>query len=158
MKTLIINILFLIVVSTQLNNTTYIQQKSFDGYIFSKDHFILISVENQQERYTPSKEDVIQVERLIRRNLWKVNNRLINQGGSCPIIHKNLKNYIRQYFGFVNKNGEKIIRINFVWKTKSTDGNISKDVYVLDGCSYYWNIKVNIDSEKLFDLMVNGEG
>jgi hypothetical protein len=159
MKILFINISLLFVFSIQTNNITYIKEKEFDGYIFGKDHFVLISVENQKERYTPTKEDIIKAEKLIKRDLRKANKSLMNQGESCPIIHENLKCYTRQYFGFVNQQGEKIIWINFVWKTKSIEAILSKDLFnVLDGCSHYWNINVNLGKGKLFNLNINGQG
>lgn len=116
-----------------------------------------LSVENQAKRYTPSKEDVIQLEKLIKSDLKEVNTSLNNQGGDNPIIHRCLKKYLRQYVGFINNNGEKIVWVNFIWENNTSKAKMSKDIIdVMDGASYYWNIKVNLSKNQLFDLSVNG--
>ncbi|MDM8178149.1 hypothetical protein QT327_27955 [Olivibacter sp. 47] len=34
---------------------------------------------------------------------------------------------------------------------------LPKDIVTpLDGCSHYWNIKVNLDKGEVFDLIING--
>lgn len=134
-----------------------VKGKGFKGYIFGKDHFVLMTIENQQERYTPEKQDIHLAERVLKEGLAVVNNPMNNQGGGCPVIHKNLKKYIRQYVGFVNEAGEKVIWINFIWKSDADEKRLAKEIgSALDGCSHYWNIKVNLDKGILYELNVNG--
>jgi hypothetical protein len=141
------------------NESILINGKDFTGYIFDKNHSVLMTVDNQSKRYSPSKEDVFLAESIIKNKLKCLNANLINQGDNCPIIHKKTKKYIRQYVGFINNRNEKIIWINFVWKDKFSDDKISKDIIqVMDGCSYYWNIKVNLNTKTLNDLNINGQG
>ncbi|RLD81287.1 MAG: hypothetical protein DRJ10_06365 [Bacteroidetes bacterium] len=155
MKTLLS--LFIFILAMTGNNSCNIEGKGFKGHVFNKDHFVMISIRDQASRYTPTNDDIIKAEELLANNLEKINKPLINQGGDCPIIHKKLKKYIRQYVGFINKDGEKIIWINFIWKDKVDKNKLSQDIYtILDGCSYYWNIKVNLDKQELFDLNING--
>lgn len=138
------------------DNSRLINGKGFSGYIFNKDHFILMNIENEKGRYTPSDDDIYLVENIIKNSIEKANVDLLNQGEGCPIIHKRLKKYTRQYFGFENTKGEKIIYVNFVWKDKK-DKRLSKDIVIVkDGCSYYWSIKVNISQAILYDLQING--
>lgn len=137
----------------------FVNSKDFSGYIFDENHLILITIDNQSKRYTPSKEDIFLAENVIKNKLKCLNNDLINQGDKCPIIHKKTKKYIRQYVGFINNRNEKIIWINFIWKDKFLDNQISKDIIqVMDGCSYYWNIQVNLNTKSLNDLNINGQG
>lgn len=135
----------------------FIKGKGFEGYIFSSDHFVFINVKGQ--RYRPDEKDINAAERLLKENLKSVNTPLINQGSKgCPVIHKNLKKYVRQYVGVINENGDKVLWVNFVWKLGADRKGLSEDIEnVLDGCSHYWNIKVNVDEEILYDLRVNGE-
>ncbi|MGE5383670.1 MAG: hypothetical protein ACM3PX_09610 [Omnitrophica WOR_2 bacterium] len=133
--------------------------KGFKGYIFDKEHFVLISIENQSERYTPCNDDILLAEEILNEKIEIVNNPQLNQGDHCPIIHKNLKKYIRQYVGFINKNGEKVIWINFLWNDKGMQDEVSKDIInVLDGCSYYWQIEINLTKKELYNLCINGSG
>ena len=155
MKTAIILSICFLTMGT--NDSCLIEGKGFKGYVFDKEHFVLLSIENQAERYTPSKEDVFLVEKLISSNLEKINFPLVNQGGDCPVIHKSLRKYVRQYVGFINKNGEKIIWVNFIWNDKTMKDKASKDIVsILDGCSHFWKINVNLTKEELFDLKING--
>lgn len=138
------------------NAPTYIKERKFEGYIFPKEYVLDIPAENIKSRYTPSKEDIIKAENIIEEQIYYINKSLINQTGGCPIIHKNLNKYKRQYFGFINDKGESIIWINLIWKKEITASWGQEVVIILDGCSHYWNIKINLISNKAFDLQVNG--
>ena len=70
-----------------------------------------------------------------------------------------MKKYKRQYVGFINDKGEKILWINFVWDKRLTESELSEDIIsVKDGCSYYWNIKINVTTNNIFELKINGLG
>lgn len=139
------------------NYPSMIKGKGFKGYIFDKEHFALVSIESQSERYTPCKDDILLAEDILNKKIETINTPLVNQGGHCPIIHKNLKKYIRQYVGFTNKNGEKVIWINFLWNKKGMQDKSSKDIInVLDGCSHYWKVEINLTKKELYNLRING--
>lgn len=155
----------LILIATPLNaqsdnKAQPIKGTRFEGYIFPKTNIIdadWMPFHEVKERYTPTAEDIIIAEGILTEQLKRINASLMNQSKGCPIIHKNLKKYKRQYFGYINNSGEKIIWINLVWGNKESRLDLDKKVrVVLDGCSYYWNIKVNLNEGKLFDLIVNG--
>jgi len=149
--------IFICLLTIGHNHSYFVKGEDFKGFVFSKDHFVFMSIEDQIKRYTPSKENIIQLEKLIKINLKEVNTELINQGGDNPIIHKCLKKYLRQYVGFINKNGDKIIWVNFIWYNKTDKVKLAKDIInVMDGGSYYWNIKVNLSKSQLFELSING--
>ena len=90
-------------------------------------------------------------------DLKEVNKDLINQS-STPIIHRKLKKYKRQYFGYIDGNGDRILLINCFWSKNRSDSEIwlRNRIIVNDGGSYYWNIKFNLDKNALFELVVNG--
>lgn len=125
------------------NNPIHVCGKGYEGYIFDATHFVMVSVQQQKNRYTPTTDDVAAAEKLLKKDLQTINKNLINQIGSCPVIDKKLKKYKRQYVGFINDKGEKILWINFVWDKRLTESELSEDIIsVQDGCSYYWNIKM----------------
>ena len=134
--------------------TDHYKTKEFDCVIFPDNYIDLIG----GERFTPSRTEVDQAQKALTEDLEELNNPLINQGGKySPIIHKNLKKYNRQYFGYIDNNGDKILLINCFWKQKNRFENWTKErVMVLDGGSHYWSIKLNLATGKLFDLSVNG--
>jgi hypothetical protein len=152
-------ILFTFISCAQTNIAQgYIKEKNVEGYIFSKEYTpMLVYFDDAKERYTPTKTDVLKAEQLVIDQLININS-LVNQGGKCPVIHKSISKYVRQYIGYVDQNGDRILWINYVIrKNNNQSSELSKDVImVLDGCSNYWNVKVNLNKEKIYDLRING--
>ena len=110
------------------------------------------------ERFTPTQKEIDQAERALVIQLPRLNAEHVNQYAT-PVIDKNLSKYKRQYFGYIDKNGNRILYINCFWK-RDKEGEqlwLREKIQVLDGGSYYWNIKFNINTDELFDLDVNGD-
>jgi len=151
--------LFFIMISMFYCNSFLISTKNYEGYVFYAKHSVWYEIKNQKERYTPTEDDINKAELLIREQIKEINSSLENQFDGCPVIHENLPNYYRQYVGYINNNGEKIIWVNFIWKDKTSVIKLKEDIVeTLDGCSYFWNIEVNINKSKLYDLNINGLG
>ena len=138
---------------TTFKKADHYKSKQFDVAIFPANYLDLIS----GQRFTPTRLEIDQAENSLANNLKTLNNKLVNQS-STPIIHKNLHKYKRQYFGYIDKNGDRILLINCFWaKDKDdTDRWLTSRIMVLDGGSYYWNVKFNLDKKQLFELDVNG--
>lgn len=136
-------------------NSTHIKEKGYNGFIFNKEHVIFMSVENQVERCTPTKENIAKVEELLRDSMSYI---LKKQNQCKPPINKNtLKKYRRQYVGFLTKDNDVIIWINFINNKDISDKELSEDVVsVFDGGSNYWSIFVNLTKKELFEMQVNG--
>ena len=125
----------------------------FDVAIFPSNYLDLIG----GQRFTPTRQEVDEAERVLQTELKTLNKELINQYRT-PIIHKKLKKYKRQYFGYIDQNGDKILLINCFWP-KHIDFSerwLKERIVVLDGGSYYWSVKFNLTQEELFELGVNG--
>jgi hypothetical protein len=140
------------------NTSTCIKGPTFKGYIFHKNNTAFLSIPDQKEKFTPSDHEIRLLEKSLLSNIDSLNRDKVNQGRNCPVINKNLKKYVRQYFGFINNKGEKIIFINFVW-SKFDSSLIEKlgneYVEINDGCSRFWSIRYNFSQDRFFDLMVN---
>lgn len=154
--------------------STVIKKGSVTGVMFKENGNCFMCLQDK-ERYTPTIDEIQKAERILIENLEKANESRMNQIGNCPIIHENLKSYRRQYFGYIDTNGDKIIYATFNWNKKAFSDKLYK-VYdklfnqhtpegeswkrekemIMDGCSYYWEIKINLNKEKLFELGVNG--
>ncbi len=126
----------------------------FDVAIFPANYLDLIS----GQRFTPTRQEIEKAEIALNNNLKDLNKLLINQS-STPVIHKNLHKYKRQYFGYIDKNGNRILLINCFWSMDKDDSDrwLTDRIMVLDGGSYYWNVKFNLDKNELFDLDINGD-
>ncbi|SHM11339.1 hypothetical protein [Mucilaginibacter sp. OK098] len=115
---------------------------------------------NEFQRFTPNVDDIVLAETLLRRDLKQFFKKLPSvRFVRGPNVSSHLEKYARQYFGLINGKGEKIILLNCFW-----DENIKKDgadwvnefYHVYDGGNYYWEAKVNLATQKLFDFGVHG--
>ena len=127
--------------------------KTFDVAIFPANSLDLIP----GKRFTPTRQEIDSAEYSLKTELKKLNVAFINQTSS-PIIHKKLNKYKRQYFGYYNLEGEKILLINCIWlRDEEYNKNwLSNMIIVLDGGSYYWHVYFNLRKGLLFDLSING--
>jgi hypothetical protein len=153
----ILLLLFLNLALTHLvcQNIILIENKGFIGHIFPMEHFVFKSINLEKSRYTPTKYDIHLAECILNDSIsFLKRNQKIQK--NCPIISKKLEKYIRQYVGFINKNDEKILWINFIW-TGYVDDLVGKEIiHAFDGGSFFWSICVNLTNSTLFDMEVNG--
>lgn len=110
-------------------------------------------------KFTPNQSEIELAEKVLALQLKELNFDRHNQYDT-PVIDKNLKRYKRQYFGYIDANGNKILYINCFWRNEKEESLLwlKEQVKVLDGGSYFWNVKFNISKNELFDLYVNGNG
>jgi hypothetical protein len=141
---------------------TYIKTRKYEGVVFSKDYNIW-GLPNSDNKFTPTIAEIDSAEMILRKGIKETNKNRQNQVGDCPVIDRKLHKYKRQYFGTFDSTGNKVIIIHCFWDKyilKEPEDNKWKTEkkFVLDGCSYYWTIKVNLKQKTLFDLGVNGSG
>lgn len=179
MRYLPILILLLFICSCKANyeliktdNADLIGLKSnrFRGTIFKQSYpfkNMYVSDIDSTKRFTPSQEEIAEAEEILRKQIKELNKNKPSQLGSCPVIHRNLNNYFRQYVGFYDAEGNKVIHINFLWDNYSLkdrvrgynapENNYNDDYIVaFDGCSNYWQVNINLTTKKASDLQVNG--
>lgn len=120
--------------------------------------------EERVDWFVPTIEEIRLAEEILKSQL-KALNQKEESTGQDPVIHENLQNYLRQYSGFINDKGDRIIFINMIWDHKPVFLNevqwmetLKRDILlILDGGSYYWRIKVNLNDKTLYDLRINGK-
>lgn len=146
-----------------------IQRRKIVGAIFSENGDCFMCLQNVK-RFTPNLEEIKNAENILRKNIRKTNLKKINQGNGCPIIHKNLNIYRRQYFGYFNEKNEKVIYVTFnknklklIEKIKGfqrdkSDNWKKERENCFDGCSNHWEIKINLTTKGLFEFGINGKG
>ena len=134
------------------NVAEHFKTKQFEVAIFPESSYEIMP----GKRFTPTKEEIFEAEKALKSKLKEANRNLENQYNS-PIIHRNLKKYKRQYFGYINGNGEKVLYINSLWKKNEEETKwLQQIIMVSDGGSYYWNIEYNLNTDELINLSVNG--
>lgn len=157
------------IVNHPTNYSTYIRKGKMEGVLFlaSADCF---GCGKYLRRFSPTMADINTAEQILSSRLEAFNNPMFNQARGCPIIHKNLKQYRRQYIGYLDTTGNRMLFVTFNWNRYTLFDRIKgyakhdpirwkKDIeYVLDGCSYHWSIHVNLTTLNLADLSINGGG
>lgn len=133
---------------------------NYHGYAFPADWDVDVTVEGQDGRYTPEDLDIAMAEKLIQKKIAYLNRNHENQGGRCPIIDEHMTKYERQYVGFTDVHGFRIIWVNFIWDDNLSKGSkLGRDIVLTEGgCGHYWHVKCNLDTEKVYGLEVNGSG
>lgn len=145
----------LLCMSGYSQESTLMKGKGYTGYAFNKEHFVFMSIDNQKERYTPTKKDVIQIEKILKDSIGRV---LKKQRYPNTSINRNtLKKYKRQYVGFITKNGDVVIWISLLRNKEIDDVELSKDIVtVLDGGEKYWSVFINLTKDTLYGVRING--
>ena len=119
-------------------------------------------IDNKAYRWSPTEKDIAKAEELIKKYIVRSvekKHRMPNQYGT-PIVYQNFDKYYRQYRGYKDKRGRKMLYVNCFWKDKENlfQDWKRKEIHVCDGGSYYWSIKINMKKKKCFDYSVNGNG
>lgn len=157
------------VIEKPTDYSVIIKRRQIIGANFSEKGNCFMCLQNIK-RFSPSLDEIKIAENILRKNLKKINKKKINQGDGCLVIHNNLNKYRRQYFGYYNEKNEKIIyatfnknKLTLIEKIKGFQIDDSENwkkekETVLDGCSNYWEIKINLTDKRLFELGINGRG
>lgn len=142
----------------------YVKTDDYEGVIFGPKCLKRLLIKDgdtiDEPRWIPTMQDIENAEKLIRKYVTKKSkHHLVNQGNGCPIIYQNFDKYVRQYYGTYNKKGQKILEVNFLWREYAyeTEWKCVR-LMIFDGCSFYWDISVNMNKKKCFDYWVNGIG
>ena len=146
------------------------QTKNFDCAIFPSNYSTIHPPDKLSKRYfTPSRQEIDSAENALVMQLDKQDSHYSKH--DLPLICKKLNEFRRQYFGYIDSTGHKILFINSFWapqekRKKSRDSASSnhlkiwlqKKISVDDGGASYWNIKFDTASKILFALKINGPG
>lgn len=136
--------------------TTFVNGGQFKGVIFSADYELPIFDHADKSRFTPTVDEVMKFEKELERRIKEINKNRPNQGRHYgPIIDKNLDKYSRQYAGFINDKGERVIHAGLNWKRNDEEWK-TDFILVFDGGSYHWTIRYNLDKDEFFHFGVNG--
>ncbi len=131
---------------------------NYHGFAFHKDWDVDVSIKDEQGRFTPTDADIAMAEKIMQKKLAYLNRDHINQEGRCPVIDEYLNKYTRQYVGFMDEHGFRVIWMNFVWDDK-LEKLMGNDIVLAEGgCGHFWHLSVNLDTEKAYNLEVNGSG
>ena len=173
MKHLFITIALLILGYCAYSQESYfIEGEDYYGYVFSREdsiggfppEIIIGDVPIGSRRYTLTEENIVQAEKILRENIntgyvkeyikswesdWKTR---------CRLNKTTLKNYYRQYIGYLTPDREAIVYITLITKGTVRDIKHLSDglIEVHDGGDSYWTICINLQTQQVFNMNLNG--
>jgi hypothetical protein len=111
-------------------------------------------VQNGQtaEYWTPSEDDVLELENGLRSYLAEINSDRFDQQ-KTPVWER-LDEYNRQYVGII-LDGKRTIYANYFCDSIDTDWR-NGFVFVMDGGDCFFQFKYDVDLAEFFDLQING--
>lgn len=152
MKTLLLSLLVLCCIPSP----RFVKGHNFKGYIFPAEYE---EVFIGGTRFTPTEADIKLAEKIITAQIKDADGNWIVNSSKDIVIHKKLHKYMRQYVGFINDKGERVIWVSALWNSKFIEERAGKYIIsVSDGGSRYWNVDVNLNTQKLEKLSINGFG
>lgn len=157
--------LFIIILFVSCKTTPFVEIKESEkaylirnnnsiGEVF-KENFETNEIDKLLKRFTPTIEEINQAE-----NILKLNFKKSNKSKDGRFISRNLKDYKRQYLGYINSNGDKMLHVSFDLNknNKKQDDRSWKEEYkiILDGGVSYWIAIINLKTNKLESFAING--
>jgi hypothetical protein len=135
------------------------QTKYFDIVIFSKDYYAVDNLDPDLKiRFTPTRSQVDSCENALLNDSIRGN---IGQDsmGKMRVYYSTFKKntlamYKRQYFGFIDSNGNKIIIINAISCREEEEilrKWVEAQISLEDGDT--WVVKYNLSTKKLYDFI-----
>ncbi len=112
------------------------------------------SVTRNLIRFTPEKSIIGAFEKQLIQKIDGINANHPNQFKKKDYLENNLPEYNRQYFGYLNEDGEKVLYVNFFKEPISCE--MDSELIVLDGCHGYWRISWIVKSDTFINFSVNG--
>lgn len=136
-------------------NAYLIRNKNSIGEVF-KYNFKTNEIDKSLERFTPTIEEINQAELILNKDfLNKIKSEIEGK-----FIRKNLNDYKRQYLGYIDSNGDKIVFISFFLdrSIKKQDDQFWKEEYriIFDGGASFWVAEINLKASKVKNIFVNG--
>ena len=135
----------------EAQSASYIKGKHYIGYAFPKEYAIK-GLPPESNRYTLSREDIIEAEKLLRDSVPH----LTNEHGH--IYKPHLKDYYHQYVGYITSNNHILVHIYLSRKGEIMyDNEVSKDlILVFDGGDEFWEIVIDVTGKRILGFGQHG--
>jgi hypothetical protein len=109
-------------------------------------------------------DDIKLAEDILKKEIEKLDHNYPRDYG--PRVDRHLNVYFRQYVGYINNKGQKVIYVNSHWNRIYLPTLFDSDrthfdsnyQLVLDGGCYHWEAEVNLDEKKLVSFGIHGVG
>lgn len=140
-----------------------ISQTDKNDFIFewrNNNSSLWISIDSTFEKFTPTIEEIVIVKQLSKNHIDSLE--YVRELKIVKEYGKQLKfsdsDYYRQYVGYIDSKGNRIVLVNAVCKSYGQKSDLRKDwIFVFDGGTCFYQIRVDLTAKKCFDFSINGE-
>jgi hypothetical protein len=154
----ILNLIVLMMMT--LGGFAQIEKRDFIFDWQNNKDIIWISIDSTYIKFTPSIDEVLLAKEISIKyidSLEKVRDPKIKKHYG-KILNSNHKDYYRQYVGYIDKEGNRVIFINAGCSASGENKNLDRIwIFVLDGGSCYFQIRIDIKKKKCIHFNVNGD-
>ena len=105
---------------------------------------------------TLTQNDLIELEKLFRESVAEHDSAINTNKEKGEYIDLKKWDYKRQYVGYINKRGQKIVYVNCFCDTTGLNYWRKDLVEFNDGGDCFFHLKINLITKKWFDFIVNG--
>jgi hypothetical protein len=154
-KTVLVALIFLasVAANAQMKDSTaawHYKTDNYDCAIFPMAYST--DIVHNTKRFTPGFPDIDKAEKAIAQQMLTQR----DTTKRLPDVYRHIKKYRRQYFGYTNNDGHKILYINMFWEEdKYVKDWLKQMVMVQGGGSNYLSMKYDLTDNKLYDLQIN---
>ena len=133
------------------DHSTYIKGNNFEGVIFDKSYKF-----SKYKGFTPTTKQIKVFESEIIGELKGIrdNEHDAYKMRSITAILKQLSQYRRQYFGYVNEKGYKVIEAHFLFNKDLSKSWTTSKIVINGGGMKYWQLK-SFGIDTLYEFNVN---
>jgi hypothetical protein len=124
----------------------------------TKKNCLWMLIDSTFEKFTPSIEEIQLAKDISIKYIDSIEQKrepkIIKKYGK--LLQYNQPDYYRQFVGYIDKNGNKIIYINACCSAFGDENDMVKDwMIVLDGGSCFYQVKIDIIKRKCIEFWVN---
>jgi len=141
---------------TIINSHAFIDTSKYAVIKFYNEQPYMFDKNSHPTKLTDS--DISQIEKLLDKKVAELNKKVKSKGVIKSDYIKNPSRFYKQFVAVINSKGEKEVWVNCFCSVENEPNWKTAIVGVLDGGSCYFNFKVNLTTNTLYDLTINGVG
>jgi len=163
-NTILISLLCLAVYKAPNHKTISNPIANFNRHSLDTSRYTILKYSKERDKYHGFDKDskstilttaeIVKIEGLIKKKVIEYNG--IKKKGIYPLIINHPEKYYKQLIVVVNSKGEKEVWVNCFCTIENTSYWKTGIVEVLDGGSCYFQLKINLTTNIVYDFGVNG--
>ena len=121
-------------------------------------NYLSYSINTSYQKFTPSIEEIESAKKLSISYIDSLNHTQETINNKDNVSDINFNNYYKQYLGYIDESGQRILYINACCSSYIEKHGLEKDwFFVFGGGSCFFNAQIDIDSKACIKFTINGD-